>query len=70
MNTPYLPGDVVDQIRNARGFGVPWEVIANKLGLSVDQCREALGLPSLKPIPEVTSEPDLFAGLERLEQVL
>jgi hypothetical protein len=70
MTQPYISGDIRDQIQTARSLWVPWEVISNKLGLSVDQCREAIGLPSLKPIPEVTNEPDLFSGLERLEQQL
>jgi hypothetical protein len=63
LKTPYLPGDIIDQIRNARGFGVSWEIISNKLGFPVDQCREAIGLPALRPIPDEASEPDLFAGV-------
>jgi hypothetical protein len=63
MTRSYIPADVVEQIRNARGFNVPWDVISSKLGIPVDDCRQAIGLPSLKQIPEQSSEPDLFSGM-------
>ena len=47
-----LSADEVVAVRQMRGFGVPWETVAAKLNLSVNQCRASIGLPPLlRPEP-------------------
>lgn len=65
----YLSGDEIEDARNARGCGVPLERIARHLRISVDEFRQSLGLPTLRPIPEVEPRIDLWK-VEQLNAVL
>jgi hypothetical protein len=70
--TAYVPGDEVDQIRDALRQGVALVVVAARLRVPPKVLAEALGIPS-KPArwPEpVVDEIDLFEGVERLEGIL
>jgi hypothetical protein len=63
MGKTSYPSDIVAKIRTARSLWIPWPAIAQHMNMTVDDCRRAIGLPALRPIPEQTSEPDLFAGV-------
>lgn len=61
--------DQVDSIRMLRGFAIPWQTIAERIGASVAECREAIGMPVVEPHTEPQSvpwqtcaQPDLFSG--------
>ena len=52
-------------IRDLRGLGVAWAVIARKLGHTVAECRAAIGMPEYsqepsKPAPWIQRQRDLF----------
>ncbi len=34
-----------ETVRSLRGFAIPWKTIARKLGRTVDECRQSIGLP-------------------------
>lgn len=38
--------DDIATIRHLRGHAVPWHIIARRLGHTVQECREAIGLPT------------------------
>ena len=60
----YLDADQIADARNAVGFGVPLARIAGHMNVSVEQLRQALGMPpALKPVP-LDDEPDLFRDSE------
>jgi len=44
-----LSPDEVEAVRQLRGFAVAWEVVAARLGRSVEQCRRAIGMPAPPP---------------------
>jgi hypothetical protein len=47
-----LSGDAVENIRQLRGFAIPWEQVAAAVGASEADCRAALGLPMPEPPDE------------------
>ena len=47
----YLDQATIDDARNAYGFGVPLNVIAGRLQITVGELRNALGLIPLKRDP-------------------
>ena len=49
MSSTYISGDMLDDIRNAYGCGVPTEKLASQLGIAEDALRRLLGLPQWKP---------------------
>ena len=56
----------VATIRNLRGCGVPWPVIAEQLGASVEDCRRAINMPEIsntqsEPAPWRSRQGDLFS---------
>jgi hypothetical protein len=62
----------IDTIRNLRGFGVAWPVIAKQLGKSVAECRAAIGMPDYsqapsQPAPWIQRQMDLFDQPQRAE---
>ncbi len=63
MESKLLTEDIVLQIRTARSAWVPWAQIAKRLGLSVAECRKAIEVPSLSPIPVQNNESSMFADL-------
>jgi hypothetical protein len=67
---PYIPGDIVEAIQAARSLWTPWPEIASRLGLTVEQCREAVGMPATQQEADREAGPDLFAGVDRLDAVL
>jgi hypothetical protein len=67
MSTRYWSTDDLAEIRNARGFNIPWQRIAGHYGVSVEAVQQAVGAPQWRSEPVQHPEPDLFAGLERLE---
>ena len=73
MNGTYIPQDIIDDARNAYGFGVPLDKIAGHIGVSVAELQNALGLPQWKsePVQDRQRELpfDLFAT-DRLDSVL
>ena len=40
-----MTAEQIADIRLMRGHAIPWIVIAKRLGCSVAECRQALGLP-------------------------
>ena len=64
--------DFISRIRNQRAFNVPWKVIAKAEGMTVANCRAALGLPEYsqepsQPAPWKQQQRDLFDQPERSE---
>jgi hypothetical protein len=72
MSGQYLDADTILDARNAYGCGVPLTVIAGHLGVSVNELRRAMDLPQWRDTPanSTDSEPDLFAGFDRLQEQL
>jgi hypothetical protein len=70
MSTRYFSGDEEAEIRNAVGCQVPYWRIAEYYGCSVEDLQVLLGNPQFKQIPDANREPDLFAGCDRLHEVL
>jgi hypothetical protein len=56
MKRPSLSDDIVEQIRTARSAWVPWPEIGKRLGLTVDECREAIGLPAVQQTATVSQK--------------
>jgi hypothetical protein len=57
--------EFISRIRNQRAFNVPWKVIAKAEGMTVANCRAALGLPEYsqkpsEPAPWKQRQRDLF----------
>ena len=69
---PYLSADQLLDAHNAAGMGVSLEFIAGKFGVTVQQLRAAMGLPQWRDTSagQGESEPDLFAGFDRLQEQL
>ena len=68
----YYSSDDIADMKNARGFNVPWDRIAGHYGDSVDSIKHACGEPAWKAEPVTTaadSEPDLWS-VDRLESQL
>jgi hypothetical protein len=64
--------EFISRIRNQLAFNVPWKVIANAEGMTVANCRAALGLPEYsqepsEPAPRKQRQRDLFNQPERSE---
>jgi hypothetical protein len=62
----------IETIRNLRGFGVAWDIIAKQLGKSVAECRQAIGMPEYsqaasEPAPWIKRQRDLFNQPDRAE---
>ncbi len=72
MSTRYWPADDIDNMKNAKGFGVSWQRIAAYYGVSVDEIKRAVGEPQFRDAPasQANNEPDLFSGCDRLNEVL
>jgi len=66
----YFSGDEELDIRNAVGCQVPFWRIAEYYGCSVEDLQVLLGIPQFKAVQDASSEPDLFAGFDRLQEVL
>ena len=58
MSSTYISGDMLDDIRNAYGCGVPTEKLAAQLNIAEDALRRLLGLPAWKPEPELQKSLD------------
>lgn len=72
MSKRYFSADDIADIKNARGFNVPWDRIAGHYGATVEELQVATGEPQWKPEPAKSDvEPvfDLWAA-DRLEGVL
>ena len=68
----YLDADTIADARNALGCQVPIERIAAHLGVTVDELRQALGMPQWKAEPAKSDRQlslDLWA-CDRLDGVL
>lgn len=57
----------IDTIRTLRAYGIPWKKIAEQLDCTVQECRDAIGMPRYdkpakrQPLPwEITG--DVMAG--------
>lgn len=72
MSTPYLDADTILDARNAYAMQVPLTVIAGHLGVRVSELRQAMDQPQWRnaPASSIDREPDLFAGCDRLHEVL
>lgn len=68
----YWSQDEIDEINNARGCQVPWQRIASHYGVSIADVQRAVGQPQWRDTPASSSdsEPDLFSGCDRLNEVL
>ena len=67
----YISGDMLDDIRNAYGCGVPTEKLASQLGIAEDALRRLLGLPQWKPAASDNAEPELdLWAVDRLDAAL
>ena len=44
-----LSAEAIENIRQLRGFAIPWEQVAAAVGASEADCRTALGLPMPEP---------------------
>lgn len=44
-----LSAEAIENIRQLRGFAIPWEQVAAAVGASEADCRAALGLPVSEP---------------------
>jgi hypothetical protein len=66
----YFSGDEEAEIRHALGCQVPLSRIAAHYGCSVEDLQVLLGIPQFKAVPDANSEPDLFAGFDRLQEQL
>ncbi len=64
--------DCILDAKNAYAMQGPLTVIAGHLGVSVAELRQAMDLPHRRDVPNSLSdsEPDLFAGFDRLQEVL
>jgi hypothetical protein len=65
------PEDIAT-IRNLRGSNVPWPVVAKTLKATVQECREAIGMPEYseaasEPAPWIKRQRDLFNQPQRGE---
>ena len=40
-----MNADDIAAIRHMRGHNIPWHVIARRLGCTVAECRQAIGMP-------------------------
>ncbi len=40
-----MTADDIAQIRMMRGFNVSWHIIARRLGKTLQECRQAIGMP-------------------------
>lgn len=61
----YFSADEIADIKNARGFNVPWERIAGHYGVPIDEVQAAVGEPQWKAEPAKSdAEPvcDLWAA--------
>lgn len=66
----YIDADTIREAFEAYRQNVPLDQIAGRLQISVAELRQALNLPSLKPIPtDADSSVDLWAA-DRLQEVL
>lgn len=59
--TAYLPGDVVDQCKDALRQGVQLSLLAERLGCSADVLAKLLGVPAQKPAGGVCGGSDSAA---------
>jgi hypothetical protein len=57
----YLPGDVVDQCKDALRHGVELSLLAERLGCSTDTLAKLLDVPALKPAGGVCGGSDSAA---------
>ncbi len=70
MSLPYRDADQIAEAQEAVRNNIPLDRIAGHLRVSVDEARRLLDLPSIRPIPETTSDDfDLFS-CDRLDGVL
>lgn len=68
----FMTPEQIDFIRTARGAGVPWPTIARKLQTTIQQVREAIGMPEYsqepsEPAPWKQRQRDLFSQPDRSE---
>jgi hypothetical protein len=64
--------DEIRTIRDLRGLGVAWPVIAKQLRKTVQECRSAIGMPEYsqaasEPAPWIKRQRDLFNQPDRAE---
>jgi len=70
MSLPYIDQDTRDEIQRADNAGTHRDIIAGKLGITLDELCQLMGWPQWKEVPAATGEDfDLFA-VERLDGVL
>jgi hypothetical protein len=72
MSTRDWSQSEIEDIQNYRGFGVSWQRIASYYGVSIEDVQRAVGEPQWRDAPASSSdtEPDLFGGFDRLQEVL
>ncbi len=69
MSGLYIDASTLDECRDALRHGKKLEELADVLRCDPYDLSRLLGLPASQPETE-QSEPDLFAGYERLREVL
>ena len=63
----YYSADDIADMKNARGFNVPWDRIAGHYSDSVDAIKHACGEPAWKSEPTQATEP--VVDLWRVDEV-
>lgn len=72
MSLPYLDQDTREEIQRAADSGIQRNIIAGRIGTSVEELCRLMGWPQWAQIPADDKDTpfDLFGACERLDAVL